>query len=457
MASSSPSAPPPTLSQRLWRRFCRRLTDVFYRHGEVAGLEHLPSSGPVILAANHVNALADAVVVQAAVPRPIHPVARSGLFKSPLLRPILSFIQAVPVYRRRGDGQAAAGSNDESFEKLFEYLGAGRVILIFPEGQSHSDPSLRPMKTGAARLALGHLERTGQALPVVPVGLTFTAKGRFRADVLVQLGSPVVFEPRSGEDGEAAIRRYTDEILDSLRQVTINVDSWRDLLLLRLLQHFFTLRSQRDERPTLAHRFRSFQSLIAAHRTLRDRFPSQVEILRLELERFEQLCRRWGVRDYQLELRYTPRVVLRFVARSLGFLLFVFPLTLWGFLNSALPYFATRQASRLSARGRDQYDTAGMLFGLFFFAFFWGVQTFFVAWHWGDLAAVLYAALLPITADIALKVGHERQRIFKEARVFLLFSRRQELQDYLRLKRQELEVKLAHMARLARQAREEPS
>ena len=48
-------------SQRVWQGFCRRMTGVFYRHPEVSGLEHLPESGPVLLAANHVNALADAV------------------------------------------------------------------------------------------------------------------------------------------------------------------------------------------------------------------------------------------------------------------------------------------------------------------------------------------------------------------------------------------------------------
>ncbi|MEO1087692.1 MAG: 1-acyl-sn-glycerol-3-phosphate acyltransferase, partial [Acidobacteriota bacterium] len=87
-------------SQRTWRALCVLLSRSFYSRFEVSGLEHLPTSGPVILCANHVNALADAVVVQAAMPRPIHPVARSGLFRSPIFRPILHFIQAVPIARR---------------------------------------------------------------------------------------------------------------------------------------------------------------------------------------------------------------------------------------------------------------------------------------------------------------------------------------------------------------------
>ncbi|MCG8457149.1 MAG: hypothetical protein MI919_12795, partial [Holophagales bacterium] len=141
--------------------------------------------------------------------------------------------------------------------------------------------------------------------------------------------------------------------------------------------------------------------------------------------------------------------------RSLLFLLFVFPLALWGLIHSAIPYLATRQASRLSARGRDQYDTAGVLFGLLFFSLFWGAQIFAVSWFLGTWQAVAYALSLPATAAIALRVGHQRRRILEEVRVFLLFVRRRRLQAFLRTKREELEVELAHMARLAKRAREE--
>ena len=458
MAESQNVAP---WSQRIWRSFCNRLTRIFYRRPEVSGLENLPQDGPVLLAANHVNALADAVVVQFACPRAIHPIARSGLFRNPVLRPILRFIQAVPVQRRRPG--TAKSDNSAAFAKIEEYLDDDRVILIFPEGQSHSDPSLRPLKTGVARLAQSHGRRTGSPVPVVPVGLTFTQKGRFRADVLVQFGEPLTLSPRPGEDEEAEARRFMAEILRGLRRVTLNVDSWEDLALMRLLQHFFALRSAdksvqhaEDRHQTLTQRFRSLKRLDDAHRALRRRWPDRMAILRAKLSRFQKLCRRYGVRSYQLQLSYSPKVVLGFLARTVVFLTTIFPLALWGSVNSALPYAATRWATRWSARGRDQYDTAGMLFGLIFFALFWGAQTLAVAWWWNPWpVAAAYAASLPITAAVALRVGHERHRIMEEVRIFFLFSRRRELQSFLRTKREELEVELARMARRARQAQRE--
>jgi len=455
-AALSPAVAP-TAAQAGWRRFCQAMTAIFYRRRETCGVENLPPRGPVILCANHVNALADAVVVQASCPRPIHPLARSGLFRNPLLRPLLGLIQAVPIYRRRPGQDAAAAANEDSFRRCHEYLDAGRAILIFPEGQSHSDPMLRPLKTGAARLALGFHERRGVLPAVVPVGLTFPQKGRFRSELLVQYGKPVELET-GGDDREAAVRRATDAILEGLRRVTLNVESWQDLELMRLLQRFFLLRGGRHEgargsRPgrKLSERFQSLQRLIEAHRWLRLTRPDEVSVFREKLRRFERLCRRYGVDDYHLHLRYRPALVARFVSRSLVFALFVFPLALWGLLWSSVPYLATRWMTRLTAWGRDQYDTAGMLFGLAFFFLFWGVQTFAAWWLWGLRTAALYGASLPLTAAVALVVAKERKRITENVRVFFLFVRRRQVREYLRLKRQELEIEVAHMVRLARQ------
>ncbi|MCP4656561.1 MAG: hypothetical protein GY856_14205 [bacterium] len=449
-----------------WCRFCRMMTAIFYRRREASGVENLPRKGPVILCANHVNALVDAVVIQANCPCPVHPLARSGLFRSPLLRPLLALQQAVPIYRRRRDDEGvdeSARRNLESFQQCYEYLDQGRVLLIFPEGQSHSDPRLRPIKTGAARLALGFHECHGIMPAVVPVGLTFTHKGRFRTGVLVQYGQPVPFPATSGEavgdeEPEAAVRRYTLAIEKALESVTLNVDSWKDLRLLHSLQSFFALRRRhRRRRRSLAYRFRSLQQLIAAHRWLRLTRPEEVAVLSSKLTRFERLCRRFGIRDYHLDIHYRPGVIARFVARSLAFALLVFPPALWGLLNSGIPYLATRWTSRLTARGRDQYDTAGMIFGLVFFLVFWGGQTFAVFWFFGVKAAVVYAAGLPITSAVALMVGKQRQWIVENTRVFFLFLRKRNVQPYLRSMRRELEVDLALMARMAKRGIPPPS
>lgn len=425
------------------------MTDVFYRRVEIEGLENLPAEGPLVLCANHVNALVDAVVVQATCPRAIHPLARSGLFRNFLLAPILRSIQAVPIYRRHGQG-SAAGRNEDSFRRVYQHLGAGRVVLIFPEGQSHSDPMLRPLKTGAARLALGAEKATGERPAVVPVGLTFTHKGRFRSDVLVHFGRPVEIEEIPGEERETTVRRLTEAIGEGLVKVTLNADSWEDLAFLGELQKFFEFRGGQRLRRSLSRRFRTLQRLVEVHRLLRLTHPERVALLQAKLERFDRLRRRYGVRDYQLALRYDAGVVTRFALRALGFALFVLPLAAWGWLGSAIPYHATRLLSRWSSRGRDQYDTASMIYGLGFFAFFWGMQSFAVYYFWGLWPAVAYALSLPIASAVALRLGRGRKWILENVRVFFLFLRKEEVRRYLQIKREELEIDLARTAKLAR-------
>jgi len=198
----------------------RALVRLFYRRIEVAGLENLPREGPVLLAANHTNGLVDPMVVLAALPRPVVFVAKSTLWKVPLLRSILDLLGCVPVLRRgeeekerredpgissKGAQAAAADRNEESFQRLAGVLEAGRCVLIFPEGRSHSDPRLSEMRTGTARLIL-----LSKKSPVVlPLGLWFTKKEEFRSDVLVKLGPPVPLPPCPPE---AAVEKWTEAI-----------------------------------------------------------------------------------------------------------------------------------------------------------------------------------------------------------------------------------------------------
>lgn len=460
-----PSTPPPTgapspagadrFAQRAWQAFCRGVVRLFFRRCEVIGRERLPADEPVVLCANHADALVDAVLVQAVLPRSVQPLARSGLFANPLLRPLLAAQQAVPVYRRQ-DAEAGAAEhaarNDETFARCIELLGAGRVLLIFPEGQSHSDPHLRPLKTGAARLALGARQATGRTPCLLPIGLTFTRKGRFRSSVLVQIGEPVSL-PTGGPDDQQAVRELTAALERGLAAVTLNVGSREELELLRLLQRFFAFRrGRRAYRRSLHRRFRALQHLIASHARWVAEAPAEAHQLARELRRFERLCRRFGVDDYQLTVRYTPWVVTKFLLQTAFFGAVVFPLFAWAVLNSALPYLATRHTALALARGKDQFDTAKILLGIGFFALFWSAQTLAVWWSGGLLPAAIYAASLPAAGAVALAVARERTKIIENTRMFLVFTRRARLRELLVARRRDLEVRLARFARRAKRA-----
>ena len=439
---------PPKLGQKIWRWFCRGVLLTHYRRSEVDGLENLPPEGGVLLCANHPSALVDGVVIQAMCPRLIHPLARSGLFTHPLLRPMLALMQAVPVYRRE-DAGGDTRRNVDVFERCYEILGRGGVLLIFPEGQSHSDPGLRALKTGAARLALGALERNGRAPVVLPVGLNFTDVGRFRNSLLIKFGKPVEVVALEGEAPEEAALRTTEAIRVALSGVTLNLESWEDFEFLRQVERFFSLRRGKYRKRALSTRFRALQNLQRAGARLREQAPHLMERLAQRLRQFENLCRRFGVRDYHLTVSYTPILVTRFIARGLTIIFLALPLAVYGWLNAALPYYLTGLLALRSATDRYQYDTAKICYGMLFFGLFWGGQTAAVAWLLGAIPAVAYALSLIPTAAIAFYLRRERERILDNIRVFFLFLRRRDLRQLLEFERAELERDLAGLTKLA--------
>lgn len=451
LASSSPSQP--SRAQQtffwVWKRFCQFVMVVFYRRFEVSGLESLPKGRGLLLCANHVNALADAVILQAATPVPIRPLARSGLFKVPVMKHILRIIGAVPVYRRK-DNTGTMQRNDDSFHRCYELLAEQQTIVIFPEGQSHSDPYLHELKTGAARIALGAAKSNSEPPVVLPVGLTFSRKGKFRGDVLVNFAQPVDLEVQSDLEEYDAVELINERIREGLKSVTLNAKSWRDIDLVRRVELFFAHRNGKNRSENLSQSFRAQQRLMDAQSLLRLHEPDRVRSLMIHLKTFERLCECCGINDYHLNINYRPVLIFLYLLRSLLILVFGLGVSTWAWINGAIPYLITRQFSQRMAKSRDQYDSARVLIGLPLFVVFWGAQSWYVYNHFGFWWSIVYLLSLVISAAVALYFRGEWKRMFENIRVFILFARKQQLREYLISKRQELEKELAKMVRIAR-------
>lgn len=437
--------------QMIWSSFCRRVVAVFYRRCETDGLELFPASGAVLLCANHANALADAVIIQAVLPRLVHPLARSGLFKNWLLKPVMAIMQAVPVYRRQ-DNDGDTSANVDSFQRCYDTFKAGEIILIFPEGLSHSDPGLRPIKTGAARMALGAMERN-IPVTVLPIGLNFSNKGKFRSNVFIKIGTPVDLLSHPANQEETTVRAMTSDIQDAIESVTISVDEAEDLDFLKQVERFFAMRHGKYRRRDMALRFRALKKINTAYQHLLETAPEQLQKLKRKLHQFDRLCQTCRVNSYHITVRYSPGLVTRFILRSLFILLVVLPVGIWGIINSFIPFLLTRYLARKLTRGTDQYDTAKMALGLFLFLLFWVGQTGWMSFYLNTTMLLLYAFSLPVSAGAAIFALRERQHIWDNLRVFFLFVRRKKLKRYLEARRKELERELARLVRLAKRPR----
>jgi 1-acyl-sn-glycerol-3-phosphate acyltransferase len=192
-------------SPDLFVRVVRLILRIFFRRVEVVGAERLPLGHPMVLVANHVNSLVDPLFLLGSLPVRPRTLAASFLWNNPIARPWMNWAQAIPVYRQQDKVDTA--QNEQTFLRCHELLSQGGAIALFPEGKSHSEPALQPLKTGLARIVLGAERRyPGIETRIVPVGLTFDEKQTFRSRALVQVGHPI--DPAPVGAVAAAVRGY---------------------------------------------------------------------------------------------------------------------------------------------------------------------------------------------------------------------------------------------------------
>ena len=126
----------------------RFAVQLFFRRIEVVGQDRVPPAGPTIFAINHPNGLVDPAMVLCFTTRPVSFLGKAPLFAMPLIGWFARALDSIPVYRRHDAGSDPA-QNRETFAKARALLERGGILAIAPEGTSHSDPKLRPIKTGA--------------------------------------------------------------------------------------------------------------------------------------------------------------------------------------------------------------------------------------------------------------------------------------------------------------------
>jgi glycerol-3-phosphate O-acyltransferase / dihydroxyacetone phosphate acyltransferase len=181
------------VADRLVRLIAMAATLGWFRAVEVTGLERIPRTGPVLLVANHHGGFVDPALLVATVLRPVRFLAMASLFRILPLRPLLAFGGAIPVHRARDADADGAGTptNVDAFTACFAHLREGGAIGIFPEGEASDEAHLLPIRTGAARIALGAHSRGAMGLRIVPVGLIYEDKQRARSRAYVRVGDPI--------------------------------------------------------------------------------------------------------------------------------------------------------------------------------------------------------------------------------------------------------------------------
>ena len=212
----------------LFRWFTGIALHWFYSSIEVIGSDRVPADGPVLLAASHHNALVDCLIAGWIIPRKLTITAKATLMDNALLAWLLPTLGVVPL-RRVGDerttgpdGTVNRSRNADAFKSLLDALEQGQMILIFPEGKSHSEPTLAPLKTGIARIALEARDsRHITGLQIIPLGLSFENKANPGTAVLAEFGDSINLD----EVGHMDVATLTNRVEQRLAAVSLKSPS----------------------------------------------------------------------------------------------------------------------------------------------------------------------------------------------------------------------------------------
>jgi len=403
----------------------RLLVDLFYRRVEVTGLDNVPRQGPVLFVANHFNGLVDPMLVLDAVSRPVVFVAKSTLWRIPILRGILDLLGCVPVVRK-GEGEREISSKGEdrnrgSFERLAAVLEAGGATLIFPEGRSHSEPRLSEMRTGAARLLL----LSKKSPVVVPIGLWFTKKEEFRSEVLVRIGLPV------SPPEEQSVEAWTKAIERALLDVTLNADDWEDHEIVAVVDALYGERIRKDflegeeNVAQLARAFSTRRALLAARASLERTHPGEVAALARRALAFNHLLSRIRLSPAALDEPPPVSVVAFHTFNALLFVLLGFPVAVLGVAAWWMPYrlcgvFANRVPG--ASEQRDQIALYKLAAGVVLFPLAYALELLFILRFLGPSWAAAGAAALPFAGILSLSYLEHAEWRERQARELLALA-----------------------------------
>jgi 1-acyl-sn-glycerol-3-phosphate acyltransferase len=402
---------------------------IFFRRIEVSGIERVPHSGPVIFVLNHPSGLIDPAFLLCLAPRRISLLAKAPLFRMPVIGFFCRAFEAIPVHRRQ-DAGSDSSQNRETFDTARGVLARGGAIAIFPEGASHSDPKLRPLKTGAARIAFGAAPGLSESAPlrIVPAGLYYRAKRAFRSVALLYFGEPFVVEPVALEPGEeppvGPVRDLTARIEQALAAVTLQAEQAEAHALVERAQRIVSTEDEAPARPpSLADEFALRRRLLAGYDVVRVQWPERFAALATRIDRYEAALSLAGLDPQQLAPgRFTPGRVARYVAKAVLVLVLLLPAALVGVVVHYPAYRAVGFVATGMAKGaEDALASIKVLAAMLLFPLTWiGVAA--AVWLWRGLEDGLLAlAIAPLTAYAALLFFERLDRIIGGARALSLF------------------------------------
>ena len=410
--------------RRLIVSLVRLALRIYFQRIEVTGLEHVPLGTPVIFVLNHPNALVDPVFLLCLAPRRVSFLAKAPLFRMPVIGYLVKAMDSLPVYRRQDEGEDVT-KNEETFVVARKLLARGSTIGICPEGVSHDEPGLRPIKTGAARIALAAAS-TGEVkhLKIVPAGLYYTSKTRFRSSALLYFGTPLTVAPvdlePDGSPPRDAVRQLSKRIEQALREVILDARHEEALQTIARAERIFSAEAQDGD--SLKDELRLQQRFVKAYAILEGQQPERLRRLEQRMIRFEEELNQAGVDAEELSPpSSTWNVFKSIIKRSLLFLLMLGPALIGIVAHYPAYRLGGYLATKFSRDSEDVVSTIKIISAMLLFPLTWLILAVTGYLLFGWWTAVLVVLVIPVSGYLAIIFLEELDRSIAGIRVLTFF------------------------------------
>lgn len=206
-----------------WRAYLKLGMFFYFKKIEIKGLTNIPQNKPVLILANHRNALLDALLIAGNNNGFAHFLTRAGVFKKESISQFLKSLQMLPVYRIR-DGWGNLTNNNAIFEQCTKLLKNNEKVVIFPEGSHSLLRRVRPLSKGFTRIVFDTLEKhPTMDLQLIPVGINFQHTTGCPDEVNLIYGEAIAAQDFITENRNESVTLIKERVHSEMSKLTTHI------------------------------------------------------------------------------------------------------------------------------------------------------------------------------------------------------------------------------------------
>ena len=391
--------------------------------------ENVSKKKPIIFAANHRNALLDALLLVYAGYhfKQVVFLARADIFKQKFVAWILRGMRIIPVFRIR-DGKDNLEKNKDIFNSAARILKKNNPIALFPEARHNPKQSLLPIQKAVPRIVLPteaslNFELNSQ---IVPVSIYYRDVFEFLTDVYITFGTPIEvsqYKEVYAENPNLATNQLRQDLETSLKSLVVNI--WND----EFYEEYKDAIDWNGDRLALekySHRKDDYlQASLEIVRSLDNLYENKREEFDNKIKDFREA--KAILKEHQLNTKdkvWKPASKGNIYSRFAGLILTA-PIMLFGYLNAIFPLLINKKLLGLF-KDNQFIPSVRYVSGLIFIPIFDLIQSLIIGSATNNwLLALIYFFAMPITFYFALywrKWWHSANRDLKVSRFKKQFS-----------------------------------